>query len=48
MENLKSMNNKEEENTSKMLWESWIIDSEDKNEQEVFNVDDDERQTCDS
>jgi hypothetical protein len=27
MENLKSTNKEETENTSKMLWESWIIDS---------------------
>jgi len=30
MENLKSTNKKEEnENTAKMLWESWIVDSTD-------------------
>jgi len=49
MENLKSMTNKEKnEETAKVFWESWIIDSEENTEDAECNVDDSERQTCDS
>tara|TARA_R110002012_G_C11434594_1_gene589838 strand:- start:51 stop:179 length:129 start_codon:yes stop_codon:yes gene_type:complete len=42
------LNKERNEMTAKYIWESWIVDSEENTEDTESNVDDSERQTCDS